>query len=441
MGSAEVSIPRVYYGWVIVGVGCVAMWVGAFVATSPFSTFLTPMSDDLGWSKTTLNGAQAIGTVLAGLLAPLAGQLIDRYGTRLILTIAGLAMSVALFICASVQEPWQFVVGFSLGRVLFQGVIQIATPTAVANWFIRLRGRATGLALMGNAASVAVCVPLIQYVVDTTGWRAAWTLLAIMALVLLAPTAALFLRNRPEDLGLLPDGAAAPPPLSDASRQVGSGDSARERGPDPPWRLGLALRTRTFWCLLSAGGLSSLAVAGVTTHQMPLLLQNGLPPGVAASMVSAYAVFWTLGGVGWGFVAERVPVRFALAFVYVVGAAATLILLHADSPTPALVFAVLYGLTVGGGSTLEAVIWADYYGRTALGSIRGFARPFLMIANSIGPLSAGMAVDALGSYELPYTGFAAVACVAAILVLFAGTPRRAPRESDRLARPARGSPW
>jgi MFS family permease len=437
MDSAEVRIPRVYYGWVIVGVGWVAMWVGAFVATSPFSTFLTPMSEDLGWTNTTLNGAQAVGTILAGLLSPLAGQLIDRYGTRVILTVAGVAMSAALFICASVQEPWQFVVGFSLGRVLFQGVIQIATPTAVANWFIRLRGRATGLALMGNAASVAVCVPLIQYVVDTNGWRAAWTVLAVMALVLLAPTAALFLRNRPEDLGLLPDGASALPPPA-ASRQADRADPARERGQEPPWRLGQALRTRTFWCLLSAGGLSSLAVAGVTTHQMPLLLHNGLAPSVAASMVSAYAVCWTLGGVGWGFVAERLPVRFALAFIYVVGAVATLVVLHAGTPTPALVFAVLYGLTVGGGSTLEAVIWADYYGRTSLGSIRGFARPFLMIANAIGPLSAGMAVDALGNYELPYTGFAAVACLAAILVLFAGTPRRAPRESSELAQPAGG---
>jgi MFS family permease len=431
-----VSIPKVYYGWVIVAVGSVAMWVGAFVATSPYSTFLTPMSDDLGWSKTTLNGAQAVGTIVAGLLAPLAGQLIDRYGTRLILTGAGLAMTVALLICASVQEPWQFVVGFSLGRVLFQGVIQIATPTAVANWFVRLRGRATGLALMGNAASVAVCVPLIQYVVDTAGWRTAWIVLAVMALVLLAPAAALFLRNRPEDMGLLPDGASAPPPAPTPSFVAQGAEPPRERRPDTPWRLGLALRTRTFWCLLSAGGLSSLAVAGVTTHQMPLLLQNGLAPGVAASMVSAYAVCWTLGGVGWGFVAERLPVRFALAFVYVVGAVATLVLLHADTPTPALVFAVLYGLTVGGGSTLEAVIWADYYGRTSLGSIRGFARPFLMIANSLGPLGAGMAVDALGSYELPYTGFAAVACMAAVLVLFAGRPRRAPTPAGQPLGPA-----
>src|SRR5262249_61237093 len=121
----------------------------------------------------------------------------------------------------------------------------------------RLRGRATGLALMGNAASVAVCVPLIQYVVDTSGWRAAWTLLAVMALVLLAPTAALFLRNRPADLGLLPDGATGAPPKADTNSHAAGGEPARERGPDSPWRLGLALRTRTFWCLLTAGALST----------------------------------------------------------------------------------------------------------------------------------------------------------------------------------------
>jgi MFS family permease len=398
------------------------MWVGAFVATSPFSTFLTPMSEGLGWSKTTLNGAQAIGTILAGLSAPLAGQLIDRYGTRLILTATGITMSLALFICARVEEPWQFVVGFSLGRVLFQGVIQIATPTAVANWFIAQRGRATGLALMGNAASVAVCVPLIQHIADTAGWRAAWTVLAVMALVLLTPPAALLLRNRPEDLGLLPDGRK--PSAADRPAKTGAAGRTQrsEVRTDASWRLSSALHTRTFWLLLSAGGLSSFTVAGVTTHQMPLLLQNGLPAGLAASMVSAYAVCWTLGGVLWGFVGERIPVRFALAFIYAAGAVATVVLLQAYSAGPALLFALVYGLTVGGASTLEAVIWADYYGRASLGSIRGFARPFLMGANAFGPLAAGIAVDALGSYELPYSGFVVTALCSAVLILLARPP-------------------
>jgi MFS family permease len=165
-------------------------------------------------------------------------------------------------------------------------------------------------------------------------------------------------------------------------------------------------------------------VAGVTTHQIPLLLHNGVPAGTAAAMVSVYAVCWTLGGVIWGFVAERVLGRYALALIYIAGAVATLVLLRADGAGPAVVFALIYGLTIGGSSTLEAVIWADYYGRTAIGSIRGFARPFLMAANALGPLSAGIAVDALGSYELPYLGFAAITLVAAVLMLLALPPQR-----------------
>ena len=106
---------------------------------------------------------------------------------------------------------------------------------------------------MGNAASVAVCVPLIQYVVDTSGWRAAWTILAVMALVLLAPATALFLPKARKTLACCPM-APLPRRHHRRLRQADSGDSARERGQDPPWRLGQALRTRTFWCLLSAGG-------------------------------------------------------------------------------------------------------------------------------------------------------------------------------------------
>ncbi len=418
----EVPIRRFYYGWVIVAVGALAAGVGAFAATSPFSAFITPMSRDLGWSQTTLNGAQAVGTLVGGLSAPLAGRLVDRYGPRLMLTVAGLTMGVALTLCANVQEPWQFFVSYGLARLVFQGIVMVATTTAVANWFIRQRGRATGLALMGNALSVALVVPLIQYLVETASWRTAWAVLGAIALLGLTPAAALLLRRRPEDLGLLPDGApSAVPPPGRAGRSGGAPPGSRE----PAWHLGPALHTRTFWLLLASGSLTGFTVAGITTHQIPVLLHNGVAPAAAAGMVSIYAVCWTAGIIVWGFVGERVPARYGLALIYAVSAVAALILVNTRTATGAVVFALLFGLVVGGNSTLEALIWADYYGRVALGTIRGFGRPFILAANALGPLVAGMLVDALGSYQVAYAGFAATSLAAAVLVLTARPPRRA----------------
>jgi MFS family permease len=435
----EGAIPRFYYGWVIVAVGALASGVGGFMATTPFSAFLTPMTRDLGWSHATLNGAQGVGSLVGGLVAPLAGRLVDRYGTRALLSASGVGLGVSMLICASVREPWQFFVGYGLGRVIFQGIIIVSASTAVANWFVRQRGRATGLALMGNAASVALTVPLIQYLSDTAGWRTAWLVLAGLAVVLLTPAAALFLRRRPEDVGLLPDGATRPARVAatlagarapggggpEAGCRVGAAVRARPAPRDASWwRLGEALRTRAFWLLLGSSGLTGFTVAGVTTYQIPLLLRNGVAPGTAALMVSVYAICWTLGIAGWGFVVERIPARYGLAVIYAVSAGATVVLLRADSAGPALLFALLYGVVVGGNSTLEAVIWADYYGRGSLGTIRGFGRPVTLTANALGPLATGLAIDAFGSYQPPFLGYAAASLGAAMLVLLARPPRR-----------------
>ncbi len=408
----------------IVGIGAIATAIGAFAATSPFSAFLTPMTRDLGWSQTTLNAAQAMGTLVGGLSAPLAGRLVDRYGARAILTGAGLGMGVALGMCANVQEPWQFFVGYGLARLLFQGVILVATTTAVANWFVRRRGRATGLALMGNAVSVAFVVPLIQYLSDTAGWRTAWAVLGALALLLLAPAAALLLRRRPEDMGLLPDGASPETGTRGTEPQRATSAPSAPPSREPAWHLGPALHTRTFWLLLATSSLTGFTVAGVTTHQIPVLLHNGVPPAAAAGMVSIYAVCWTVGIVVWGFLVERMPARYGLALIYGICAAAALVLLGADSVGHAVVFALLFGAVVGGNSTLEAVIWADYYGRASLGTIRGFGRPFALTANALGPLMAGLLVDAQGSYVVAFGMFAVTSLGAAVLVLAARPPVR-----------------
>jgi MFS family permease len=431
----EGAIRRFYYGWVIVAVGALASGVGGFMATTPFSAFLTPMTRDLGWSHATLNGAQGVGSLVGGLVAPFAGRLVDRYGTRVLLSAAGVGLGVSMLICASVTEPWQFFVGYGMGRVIFQGVIIVSASTAVANWFVRQRGRATGLALMGNAASVALTVPLIQYLSDTAGWRTAWLVLAALAVILLTPTAAIFLRRRPEDIGLLPDGATRPSSVTDPTGEMRTGrtsatavlgaESASGTAPrEPSWQLGEALRTRTFWLLLASSGLTGFTVAGVTTYQIPLLLHNGVAPGTAALMVSVYAACWMLGLAGWGFVVERIPARYGLAVTYMVSAVATVVLLGADSAGPAVLFALLYGMVVGGNSTLEAVMWADYYGRASLGTIRGIGRPVTLTANALGPLATGLAIDALGSYQVPFIGYAAAGLAAAMLVLLARPPRR-----------------
>jgi len=168
------------------------------------------------------------------------------------------------------------------------------------------------------------------------------------------------------------------------------------------------------------------AIAGMSFHQIPLLVENGLDASAAAWLVSLYGVGWTIGSVVWGLVAERIPARFALSMGYVLAGVCMLWVLQVHDLTPAILYAGVYGLVNGGKETVDAVVWADYYGRRSLGAIRGYSRPLLVGANAGGGFVAGWAFDSLGSYGLIITIFGVMAIAGGLLVLLARPPVASP---------------
>lgn len=425
MQLAPTSQPRVFHGWWVVLVSVLAMFAATLTGGSGFSVFVLPISAELGWDRKTIAGALSVGTILGALAAPYAGRLVDRYGARVMLTATGLGLAITLVPLAWVQTPLMFYLGYSSARLIDMGVLNTAATTAVANWFVRRRGRALGLTMAGNAIGIALLVPLAQQIISGWGWRTAWFVLALGVTALLTPLAWWLVRRRPEDLGLRPDGDLALP--------TGPASAAAGRAATPlqaDWALGAAVRSPAFWLLTLSGSLSMFAIAGMSIHLVPLLIDNGLDTAVVAWLVSLYGLCMTSGCLTWGLVTERIPSRYALALAYLLAGGSMLALNRVNAVGPAMFFIAVYGLVNGGKETLDAVVWADYFGRRSLGAIRGSSRPLIVGAYSGGGFVAGWAYDSFGSYAGVITVFGLLAIGGGLLVALARPPL--------VARPAAG---
>jgi sugar phosphate permease len=418
LSSPVASSSGLFYGWWIVLVGFLAMFAATQTGGAGLSVFVLPMLADLGWDRKTIAGALSLGTVLGAFSAPFFGQLVDRYGARVMLTATGLGLGLTLIPIAWVQAPLAFYLLYGGARLIDMGVLNTAATTAVANWFVRRRGRALGIAVAGNAAGVMLLAPLAQLMIDGWGWRTAWLTLSVGVVALLTPLAWLLVRRRPVDLGLLPDGER------ETRRPVRA--EPRPRQGERSWLLSAAVRTPAFWLLVGSASLTTFSIAGLSLHQVPILVGNGLPASTAAWVVSLFGLSYVVGCVSGGAIVERVPARLTLACTYGAAGLCMLAVTRIESLGLALVYAAVYGLVNGGKEALDAVVWADYYGRRSLGAIRGFSRPLVVGANAGGAVVAGWAYDSLGSYSLVMTVFGLLTLTGATLALLARPPRARP---------------
>ncbi|MDP8923685.1 MAG: MFS transporter [Chloroflexota bacterium] len=422
------------------------MFAATLTGGAGFSVFIPAVSEDLGWSRSTLTGALGLGTIVGALIAPFAGRVIDRVGSRAVLTASGIGIAIALVVVAGARAEVVFVVAYALARAIDMGVLNLAVTTAVSNWFVRRRGRALGIAMTGNAIGVMLLVPVCQWLIDGPGWRVAWLVVGGGSGLILAVAAGLLLRRRPEDLGLRTDGepVTAPkvahpavPVAPAASAGVGEPPPAATSDVEPTrvvvpptavapelnWTAHHAARSPAFWLLVLASSGSQLAVSGVTTSQVSILVENGLSTAAAAGAVSAYGFSWTIGALLWGVIIERLAAQRALALASLVVAGCVAAVLFVRDPLAAMAYALVYGFANGGKEALDAVIWADYFGRRSVGAIRGLSRPVVVGSGALGAYAGGLGYDLTGGYEVVMLLFVLCALGSGLAALAAAPPR------------------
>ena len=418
-----------YYGWVILAVASVPSF-GArpVMAVATLSVFVVPMTDEFGWSRAQFSGAVSLGALFGLLVSPFAGRLIDRYGSGVLLS----ASSAVVGLCAiglSLTSPiWSFYALYVPGRAVFSSPLELGTSTAVSNWFIRRRPM--GLAYMGVIQGIGLTIfPVIaQVLIDGWGWRTAWLAVGIFTLSTGIIPVLLLMARRPEDMGLEAD------PEKD-HRTVPTSDVAAARAPpsasntESNYTVRQALATRAFWLLAIFSVFGFVVQAGISLHQVPHYIGQGVPTHLAALTASTFAFGQVPGGVFWSFWARRVPLRVLLSVAAATMSVGAIGTGFSSSLSTGIPMGFLLGVGVGGIHLLLRLTWADYYGRLHLGSIRGLTLPAQIGGQAIGPIIAGFMYDSTGGYETPFTAFGIIVAFAAVMVLTATPPGPLPQGS------------
>ena len=405
-----------FYGWAVLACLCFAGFARQGPAVSTLSVFVTPLIHDFGWSRTALSGAVSLGGILAAIVSPKIGLFLDRAGSRLVLCYAILTTGVAMMLLSLTNSLAMFYLLFCFARMNWASPFELGIYGAVNNWFVARRAFATSVATLAQMAGL-VAMPLIaELAILRSSWRTGW--LAIGALTLLVGflPAWLLLVRRPEDVGLHPDGLAREP-------LVAGGAVTAPVGPEPDFSRGEAMRTPAFWLLLLYTVLVYPIQAGISLHQAPHLIERGIAPAVAATIVSTFSLMSAAASLACGFLPRRLPIRYPLSAIGACLTVSALLMKAIATPGDAYLAAALFGFGVGGILTLLPIAWADYFGRANFGAIRSVALSAQVIAQASGPLLSGALRDWTGNYQLSLAVLAALGGLSIVAALAARRPR------------------
>jgi MFS family permease len=406
-----------YYGWVILLTLAFTELTSWGILYYGFSVFVTPMGAELGWSRAALTGAFSTALLCSGVAGVWVGRWVDRHGTRVIMTAGSCAAALLTLAWAGVRDLALFYliwagIGLAMAAVLYEPAF-----AAVATWFVRFRSRAlTILTFIAGLASV-VYIPLIAWLVGAFGWRRALVILAgILAVTTILPHA-LILRRRPQDLGLLPDGAAE---VAGTPAKVAPGVATRE-----------AVRSGSFRWLTLGFCLAFFVNVAVTVHLIPYLIDGGYSPAFAATAAGLVGIMALPGRLIFTPLGAWVPRRFVTAAIFATQAVALVALLTLRSTAGVFLFVALFGAGFGAITPARAALIAELYGARNYGSIGGILAFFVTGARALAPVSAGLLYTALGDRYAPvFWTLIAVALLAAatILLIERGRPPLAAEE-------------
>ncbi len=415
---------RIFHGWYIAVVSLIATFAGSWASLFSLGVMLKPMSLELGWSRATIVGAAAVGGIVSGLTSPLIGRFIDREGVKLVMVLSGIVGGLALAATYFVQELWVYYLVFGVLFGLTRPGQQLGPAAALANWFIRKRARVMALATVGVPIAGIIGVPITQSFINAFGWRGAWVFLGACFVLLVTVPSLLWLKRRPEDMGLHPDGEPLPPVETAGGVQT----VARPRfwiGPARlvvDWEAKEAIRTKAFWLLIVAGDLMTIAAPSMALHMTPYFSDMGLPATAAAFAATSFGVGTFVARVFWGFVAEHMHIQYCFVAIAFVGFLGMIGMLVFNSVPWAYFAAAFTGLSGGGMFQLQMQIWPDYFGRKFIGTIRGYSTPFQTLAITLGPLFVAWAYDLTKGYTLAFVTFAITSALGSIIMLFNSPP-------------------
>ena len=417
----------VYYGWIVVAASSTVVFARMAPAITTLTVLIFPISQQLGWSRTLIAGSVSAGAIASLALAPTVGWAIDRFGARPVLVISVLALGVAMLSLAWATIPLTFYIAFASARVVFHTSAPIGASTVAARWFIAKRGRAIGVIFLIGAVGGIVYTMVASLVVESYGLKTTWIVTGLMVLVISVAPSLLLVAERPEDVGLLPDGDE---PAADAARKMSPISAFNEVEKmtleEDSWSLSEAVRSRTFWLLILMGFACYFVHTSIGVHMGAYFRDIGLGATSAALAVSVSWIVSAIGSLVWGWVTDRIQVRYAYCGMFLFQAGSTLYLMFTGGTAGVFLASALFGVVSAGSNVVPSVIYANYFGRSSLGKIRGLGEVGVLLGQGTGPVIAGVLFSLQGGYDTIFAVFIVLALGCSLLALKARPPARAP---------------
>lgn len=414
--SAIVDASPIYYGWVVWFVATIGWIFTAPGQSFTVGLFFDYFIEDFGLSRTAVSTLYSVGTFTASLSLTFVGRLIDHFGNRRMGVVIAALFSIALVMMSYVTGPITLLIGFIAIRGFGQGSQSLVNTTVIAEWFKRLRGRIMSASLVGFALFQAVYVPWVQRMLETRDWREVWVILGIGMATVVIPLTWLFMRDKPEDYGLTPDG-------DNLKRKT---DAIVDEMPDANWTLGEATKTAIFWVFLLGRIISPAWGTGLIIHQVSLFEGLGWTARTAAETYALITLIMAGTAIIFGYLVDRISPGLVLAMQMLALIVSMIAATMMSTQILVYIYAIGFGFVMGGGGVFDNSVWVNVFGRTHQGSIRGFITMSLVAGTAIGPIIFGASYDYLGGYTPVLWLGVALSVISLLLAIIVPLPEKEP---------------
>jgi MFS family permease len=415
IGTLVASRAGFFFGWWVVFASATVLFFTGGTFFYGFGALFNPIVNEFGWSRAAVSLAFSLRTEVGGIAAPVVGFLVDRLGARRLMVFGVATVALGFVLLSRIQDLWAFygaVIVIAIGMSAAAGPVSMV---AVAHWFRRYRGRAFALMAMGSGTS-GIMVVVLAWLISTFDWRTALVIIAGVQIAVCIPLA-LSIRNKPADLGLLPDG-------EDPGDPPKAGEQVPRRDDTEGLTVRQALRSAAFWRIAGALGLGNAGAVAIIVHTIPFLTSSvGMTESLAAASVTAMILLSLVGRFGFGFVADQVDKRFVMAGAYALLALGVLLFATVYESWQVLIVLPLFGFGWGGVIPTRPALQAEVFGMRAFGAIQGLVFTIATLGALVGPVFAGWLYDQTESYRLSFVILASVGFLAVPLIATLQRPR------------------
>jgi len=405
--SESTKPPAFFYGWVIVGVSVMTVIITNGLTIGGIPVFYRSLIDEYQWSRTVIATAGALTLLGAGILVPVVGIYLDRFGVKPFLVAGACVLGGTLFLYSGVAHPLHLYSMHALFALSLSMAGVVTNILLVSNWFIRRRGTAVGAVITGTSLGGVIFPPVSTWLISHLGWRTAMAALSGLVWFVLLPLVLLLVKGHPKEKGLYPDGI--PPEQQPRARE--------SQSEQPGLAFAEAVTTGTFWGLVCGAAFSFYVIFSIS-QQLILHLQSpqvGLTRSQAALGQSALFLFSLVGKFCFGYMSDRWPKKLVTLLCCTTMCLGSLLLLDLDRVT-LYPFSLLFGLGFGGTYVMIQLMVIECFGLRSLGKLLGIVTFAETIGAAGGNIITGNLFDRTGSYDLSFRIIIVCAFLALLLL-------------------------